>query len=155
MILTALRTGLRLGELIGLRWEDINTNKQILTVERAIVRQIIGSPKSNKTRIIPLSEDLLHGLESIREKNGYIFWTHRGHFLHRNTCGKNIRRICKNAEMRKIGWHTLRHTFASHLAEANAPIKAVQELLGHSDIKTTMRYVHLSPVALRNAIDLL
>jgi site-specific recombinase XerD len=57
--------------------------------------------------------------------------------------------------MRRIGWHTLRHTFASHLVMRGAPIKAVQELLGHATIEMTMRYSHLSPDVRRDAVSLL
>lgn len=61
----------------------------------------------------------------------------------------------KRAKLRHIGWHALRHTFASHLVMRGAPIKAVQELLGHSTIEMTMRYSHLSPDARRDAVRLL
>jgi len=57
--------------------------------------------------------------------------------------------------MRKIGWHTLRHTFASHLAQGGVSIVIIKELLGHADIKTTMRYSHLTAQAIRGAIEAL
>ena len=62
---------------------------------------------------------------------------------------------CKNANLRFITVHTLRHTFASHLVMKGAPLIAVQQLLGHSDIRITMRYAHLTQPALREAINLL
>ena len=62
---------------------------------------------------------------------------------------------CKRAGLRQIGWHVLSHTFASHLAMRGAAIKVVQELLGHTDIMTTMRYAHLSPETRRDAVVLL
>jgi hypothetical protein len=63
--------------------------------------------------------------------------------------------VLKKAELRHIGWHTLRHTFASHLATRGVPLNAVQQLMGHSTITTTMRYAHLAPSTLRAAIDLM
>ena len=66
-----------------------------------------------------------------------------------------IPRFCAEAGIRRVGWHTLRHSFASHLVTAGVSIKAVQELLGHSDIRTTMRYAHLAPSALREALRVL
>jgi site-specific recombinase XerD len=66
-----------------------------------------------------------------------------------------LRVTCNRARMRQIGWHVLRHTFGSHLAQRGASPKAVQELMGHSDIATTMRYMHLAPAHHREAISLL
>ena len=64
-------------------------------------------------------------------------------------------RACKRAGLRQIGWHVLRHTFASHLVMKGAAIKAVQELLGHRTIKMTERFAHLSPDVRRDAVRLL
>jgi site-specific recombinase XerD len=61
-------------------------------------------------------------------------------------------RACKKAGLRMIGWHVLRHTFASHLAMRGVPLKAVQELLGHATIEMTMRYAHLAPTVKREAV---
>lgn len=66
-----------------------------------------------------------------------------------------LKRALKNAGLRHIGWHALRHSFASHLVMRGAPIKSVQELLGHSSIEMTMRYAHLSPDVGRDAVKLL
>ena len=70
-------------------------------------------------------------------------------------CCKALYRACRQSKLKEIGWHTLRHTFASHLAQKNISLKAIQELLGHSNIMTTMRYAHLSPSELQSAIDCL
>src|ERR1700722_3016814 len=64
-------------------------------------------------------------------------------------------RACSRAGISRITWHVLRHTFASHLAMRGAPLKAVQELLGHASIEMTMRYAHLSPQVGRQAVALL
>jgi integrase len=64
-------------------------------------------------------------------------------------------RACRSAGVRLIGWHVMRHSFASHLVMRGAPLKAVQELLGHSTIQMTMRYAHLSADVARDAVRLL
>ncbi len=61
----------------------------------------------------------------------------------------------QEAQLRRIGWHVLRHTFASHLVMRGVPLKAIQELLGHATIEMTMRYSHLSPHVGRDAVRLL
>jgi integrase len=66
-----------------------------------------------------------------------------------------LKRALKSAGLRQIGWHSLRHSFASHLVVRGAPIQSVQELLGHSSIEMTMRYAHLSPDVRRDAAKLL
>ena len=65
------------------------------------------------------------------------------------------RRACRKAGLRQIGWHVLRHTFASHLVMRGAAMKVVQELLGHATIEMTMRYAHLGPDVPRHAVKLL
>lgn len=64
-------------------------------------------------------------------------------------------RACRKAGLRPIQWHACRHTFASHLVMRGVPLKAVQELLGHSTIQMTMRYAHLGPEVTRDAVNLL
>ena len=63
--------------------------------------------------------------------------------------------ICRLAGLRQVSWHVLRHTFASHLAMRGAPLKAIQDLLGHATIQMTMRYAHLAPEVARDAVRLL
>ncbi len=78
-----------------------------------------------------------------------------GQMLDYNVCKHPLRRAYRKAGLRKVGWHMLRHTFASHLVMRGAPLKAVQELLGHSTMEMTMRYAHLSPDVRRDAVGLL
>lgn len=153
MILIAIKTGLRFGEIIGLQWQDINFNINVLTVRQSIVWDIVGSPKSNKERTIPLTKELSTTLARRKESNGLLFIRKNGKSPNQETAIRTLQRICKQVGLRYIGWHKLRHTFASHLAEAGVPIKAIQELLGHSNIQTTMRYAHLSPSVLEDAIS--
>ncbi len=73
-------------------------------------------------------------------------------YLKNDACRNAILRASKRAGLRPIGWHTLRHTFASHLVMRGVPPKAVQELLGHASIEVTMRYAHLSPDVKKDAV---
>lgn len=158
LLTTALHTGLRFGELIALTWGDINLNENILTVSKGISRGYLCSPKSNKMRYVPLNEEVVKVLNRIGTSNN------RDKLIFPNTVGKHqiqarcrewLHGLCKRVGLRKIGWHTFRHTFASRLAENGVSMRTIQELLGHSDTNTTMRYAHLSPVVLRQAIQTL
>jgi site-specific recombinase XerD len=75
--------------------------------------------------------------------------------LGKNECKWPLWRACKRAGLRRVGWHVLRHTFASHLMMRGVALMAIQELLGHKDIKMTMRYAHLAPDVTRDAVLLL
>lgn len=155
MILLALKTGLRFGELIALKWEDVNFKSRTITVRRNIVHSIEGSPKNNRTRTVPLTKSVLEMLSQKVKDNEYIFHNDEGNPLHYTYCRKKLHRFCKLANLRTINWHTLRHTFASHLATKGVSVFAIKELLGHSDIKMTMRYAHPDLPMLQNAIDTL
>jgi integrase len=155
MILLALKTGVRFGELRALKWEDINWETKVLSVRRSVFRGVTVSPKSNKERYIPLLNKVIETLEQ-RERNGdYIFADKRGRMIEENRVRRELWRTCDKAGMDRVGWHRLRHTFASHLAMEGASLKSIQELLGHADIKTTMRYAHLSPSTLKKSVELL
>jgi len=156
MILTALKTGLRLGELRGLKWGDIDLKKRTLTVRRSAYRHdCFVSPKSNKERTVPFSTELHSTLAGREHETGFVFSVKPGVHLKNMDCYRKLRKACAKSGIRRIGWHVLRHSFASHLIEVGAHLKAVQELLGHSNIQTTMRYAHLSPSALSDAVELL
>ncbi len=107
---------------------------------------VITVPKSGKGRDIPLGEEVLLTLKAHRHLRGpLVFWGLGGEMFKKNECKWPLWRACKRADLRCIGWHILRHSFASHLVMPGAALKAIQELLGHASITTTMRYAHLSP----------
>lgn len=155
MIIIALGTGLRFGELIALTWEDIDFSTGEITIKQAYAKGVLGSTKSNRIRHIPMSGSVRDTLYAMTKGNGLVFPEPRGNPLKQHVCCKKLHSICKRANLRKIGWHTLRHTFASHLAQRGANLSAVQSLLGHSDIRTTMRYAHINRAVLREAISIL
>lgn len=101
---------------------------------------LIGTPKSGKPREIPLGIEVRTALKEHRHLHGpLVFCSMSGGLLGVVDTRLPLWRACKKAGLRQIGWHALRHTFASHLVMRGASIKAVQELLGHSSIQMTMR----------------
>ncbi len=157
MILTALRTGMRQGEIKGLQWSSIDWQTRSLAVRhsRDDYRKVLVPPKSNRERHIPLDIDVYAVLYRRKRATGYVFLQRNRQPFNNDRMYHAIRKLCEEAGLRKIGWHTLRHTFASHLAMRGVPIPAIKELLGHSSITTTMRYAHIAPSTLRAAIDML
>ncbi len=156
MILTALRTGMRHGELIGLRWEDVDLVAGRITVRQNVVDGKIGTPKSGKPREIPLGIDVRTALREHRHLRGpMVFCDMSGELLGTVDTRLPLWRACKKAGLRQIGWHALRHTFASHLVMRGASMKAVQELLGHSSMQMTMRYAHLALEVVNETVRLL
>ncbi|MCX6792924.1 MAG: site-specific integrase [Candidatus Falkowbacteria bacterium] len=155
MVLVGLKTGLRFGELIALEWSDIDFKSNLMTVQKSIARGRLGSPKSNKIRYVPLLDDVSKVLNARSKKRGLVFSKDGKKHLGPVLCLRWLHLACKTAGLRKIGWHTLRHTFASHLAQNGVSIVLIKELLGHADIKTTMRYSHLTSLAIRGAVETL
>ena len=156
MILVAMRTGLRHGELLALRWQDVDLVAGRLMVRQALSAKRIDTPKNGRSREVPLSDETIGALKAHRHLRGeFVFCVEGGQHLTHDACKWPLWAACKRAGLRLVGWHMLRHTFASHLVMRGAPLKAVQELLGHSDITMTMRYAHLSADARRDAVQLL
>lgn len=152
MVLCALRTGMRLGEMIGLRWEDIDFERRQFCVRRSVNRGFETSPKNNRVRYIPLASDLFVEFARRRQEIGYIF-THNGERVTGSAAWNALNRALLRARLRPIGWHTLRHTFASQLAADGISLYMIQWLLGHSDQKMTQRYAHLAPSALHGTVE--
>jgi len=157
MILAALRTGMRQGEMRGLQWSSIDWETRRLVVRHSLCdfRKILDTPKSNRERSIPLDTDLYEALMKRKKSAGFVFVDQNHQPFNHHRLSAIMSRACKRAKLRKITWHVLRHTFASHLAMNGVPLNVVQTLLGHSSIITTMRYAHVAPSTLRTAIDLL
>jgi integrase len=157
IILTALKTGMRLGELIGLQWASIDWHNKLIIVQHSWSQyaKALGSPKSNRVRHVGMTTDLYEMFLKSKKSTGFVFLDAKGEHFNQHRLGRSLAAVCKKAGLRHIGWHTLRHTFASHLVMRGAPVPAVQELMGHATIDMTMRYTHLAPSTMRTAIDLL
>jgi integrase len=157
MILTALRSGMRQGEIRGLQWSSINWESRTVTVRHSLNDRTkeLEAPKNNRERYVPLDVDVYEMLYTRKKPTGYVFVDFDGQPFDSQRLIRRLRAVRTNADLRQFGWHTLRHTFASHLAMKGAPLHVVQALLGHSTITMTMRYAHVAPSILRTAIELL
>jgi integrase len=158
MILFALRTGLRQGELLELRWNDVDLVKGQIRVRRSIWKGKVTTPKGGKSREVPLSDEARSAIRALPSRfAGELVFPAGSSARHltKGECKHPLWRACKRAGLRLIGWHVLRHTFASHLAMRGVPLKAIQELLGHTTMEMTMRYAHLTPTVGRQAVALL
>lgn len=181
LFLLDLGTGLREGEILGLRWSDIDFENYTLSVERAIkgVTLIEGNkrkyhlieqtPKTkNSIRTIPFPENLVPVLKkyelrqkeeqikagSLYTKNDYVFCTELGLPIDPRNLRRAYERVLKNNNIPYKKFHSLRHTFATRLFENDVPLKTVQMLLGHSNINITANiYTHVMPPEKFKAID--
>jgi integrase len=147
LVLLAMNTGMRRGELLSLTWSDINLDERLITVQAS-------KTKTGKRRHIPLSDEALWIIEELQKTahGTYVF----------NDQGKRLSSITKpwlalidRAGIDNFHFHDLRHHFASRLVQAGADLNTVRELLGHSDLKMTLRYAHLAPHNKRRVMDLL
>jgi len=156
LFLCALRTGMRQGEILGLRWQDVDFSRRMLRVENSLYKDKLLPTKSYGRRDIRMSTDLLEALLPLRNNGSdYVFPAQDGGPLHRKTLNRPLASANKGLATKSIRFHDLRHTAASHMVMAGVPIKTIQELLGHSDLKMTLRYAHLTPESRGEAVDLL
>ena len=143
---TALMTGMRRGEILNLKKEDVNLRQNII---------VIKNSKSGKLREIPICSALrkiiVECLNS--SKNEYVFCSKLG--LPYKNFSTGFKRIIKNSGIKDFSFHDLRHTAASYLVMAGIDIVTVKDILGHSSINMTLRYTHLSPVHKREAMEVL
>ncbi len=156
-VVTALKTGLRVGELLALKWEDLDLVAGRLLVRRTLWHDQEGTPKGGRTREVPLSNEAIATLKAHRHLKGdYVFCETNGKRLTHSRVKAVVPSTCKKAGLAKrLTTHDLRHTFASHLVMRGVALKAVQELLGHATMEMTMRYAHLSPEVKREAVQVL
>lgn len=139
MALLTINTGLRRGEVFNLQWTDINFHTKTLTVQGA-------TAKSGETRHIPLNSEALEVLNTWKEQTnnkGLIFPNKDGKPF--TTIKTAWNKVLADAKIKGFRWHDLRHDFASKLVMSGVPLNTVRELLGHSDLSTTLRYAHLAP----------
>lgn len=148
LVIVSLNTGIRRGEAFDLTWPDVDLGHGMITIQRA-------AAKSGKARHIPLNDAALDTLTAWRDQSGdqgLVFKSPRGGGR-LYSIKKAWAEVLGEAGIAGFRWHDLRHTFASKLVQAGVDLNTVRELLGHSDIKMTLRYAHLSPESKRAAVS--
>jgi integrase len=157
MILLALRAGLRISELRALEWGDVDLEAGRVLVKRQEWEGHVDTPKGGKSAEVPLSNEIRQALATLpsRFARKYVFPGPKGKMLTRGECNSPLWRACRKAGLREVGWHVLRHSFASQLAMAGVSLKAIQELMRLSSIAMVLRYAHLTPTVRRDAVALL
>lgn len=149
LVLIALNTGLRRGELFSLEWENVNLATKMLTVTA-------GNAKSRKARHIPLNAEALKILKRWKKQGdgeGLVFPGAAGERM--TNINKSWDGLVTEAKLPDFRFHDLRHDFASKLVMAGVDLNTVRELLGHADIAMTLRYSHLAPAKLAAAVAML
>ncbi len=137
-LLLTINTGIRRGELINLTWSNVNLTQAYITIAGEIT-------KSGKTRHIPLNEEALITLQQWHnQSDGQLVFPNKDGKPYNNWL-KSWKSLLKKANIDHFRWHDLRHHFASRLVMAGVDLNTIRELLGHSDLKMTLRYAHLAP----------
>lgn len=147
---TAAFTGLRQGELIALRWQDIDFAASTIRVTRAFTHGALTTPKSNKSRAVPLAPDVAARLRALHASQGappaaaLVFPGPTGDFQVARMLGPRFVRALENAQLRRLRFHDLRHTFGTGMV-AHVDLLELREMMGHASITTTERYLHYKP----------
>ena len=146
MIYLAYSAGLRVSEVVNLKIKDIHSERMVINIKGA---------KGKKDRMVALSQGILHLLRKYYVAYQPKDWLFEGQYAGEPYSTRSLQQIfhrAKNAAkiLQDVTFHSLRHSYATHLHEAGTDIKLIQELLGHNDLKTTLRYTHVSKRTLEN-----
>jgi integrase len=171
LLLCALRTGLRFGELLGLQWDDVDERGRFIEVRRTLrdgqEHRRVALPKNGRIRRVDLSSQLAEEFRRLRAERRrealasgwgalpWIFVTGEGRPLFKANFARRVfHPLLKRAGLRRIRFHDLRHTFASRLIQNGESLAYVKEQMGHASIKITVdTYGHLVPGSNRAAVD--
>lgn len=171
-LLLCLYTGLRVGEICGLKWEDIDFSNKSLVIKRTIIRvKNLDSNMKNKTRLIestPKSETssriilipnfLINLLYEFKNNNDYFILSNDNKLYDPRYLESFYSRVLKKCHIKNNKFHTLRHTFATRSIESKMDIKTLSEILGHSSVEITLKlYVHptyeMKKVSIENLVE--
>lgn len=147
MVLVSLNSGMRRGELFELKWSSVNFTTKIITIAG-------DTTKTSDTRYIPMNPEITAVLEEWKKQSdgtSYVFPNQDGGRF--EDVKSAWRKLLERAKVINFRWHDMRHDFASRLVMEREPLNTVRQLLGHSDIKMTLRYAHLAPGTMAAAVE--
>jgi len=162
-VLVLLFTGLRRGELLGLKWDDVTENT--LTVRRGVYQEggkamveDFKAKTSKSLRTVPLLPEVAHLVQTLPHCGEFVFGTKTGTLWHPRNFSRDYNKFFKALqleypEVRALSPHCCRHTFATLTMESGADVRIVQQLLGHTDINTTARYTHPDMNIMQKAVS--
>ena len=167
-LLISLYSGIRIGELCALRWEDVDFKKNCLTINKTIQRVyikdknkniskvIITTPKTkNANREIPINKDFLEILKKVKSDKKHYILTGNEKYIEPRTYRRYFNKILDELRIKHFNFHSLRHTFATNCISLGVDYKTVSELLGHANVNITLNlYVHPRYSQKKKCIDL-
>ncbi|MEA2382987.1 MAG: integrase [Solirubrobacteraceae bacterium] len=150
IFLTAAFTGLRQGELVALRWRDVDFASSYIRVTASYTNGELSTPKSGKVRSVPMAHEVAEALARLARRGPHttdddlVFLGLAGRHLDASALLRRYRSALRAAGLRPLRFHDLRHTFGTRVI-GQTDIRRVQEWMGHADVQTTMRYLHYAP----------
>jgi len=150
IFLTAAITGLRRGELLALRWRDVDFTRSAIRVRGSFAAGALTTPKSGKVRSVPMASEVARALAQLGQRESWtgeddvVFAGELGTYLDGSALRRRYDIALQRAGLRQLRFHDLRHTFGTRMI-AKADIRRVQEWMGHADVQTTMKYLHYAP----------
>lgn len=167
-LLISLYSGIRIGELCALKWEDVDFKKNCLTINKTIQRVyikdknkniskvIITTPKTkNANREIPINKDFLEILKKVKSDKKHYILTANEKYIEPRTYRKYFNKVLDELKIKHFNFHSLRHTFATNCISLGVDYKTVSELLGHANVNITLNlYVHPRYSQKKKCIDL-
>jgi integrase len=148
--LTAAFTGLRRGELLALRWRDVDFRGSLMRVRASFAAGALTTPKSGRVRSVPMAAGVARALAQLGQRghltddDDLVFVGELGAYVDGSALRRRYDAALSRGGLRRLRFHDLRHTFGTRMI-AKADIRRVQEWMGHADIQTTMRYLHYAP----------